>query len=256
MLTRLIITAILSTIVVHTAAADVIFFEHGGTIEGTMGEPVPGSDTVTVKTRYGEQEFARAAILTVLSDADAALVKPRLQAGIRFLRKGNLKQANFEFEMVVSIDKKFVPMLGKLVTKYYHQRIAKFKEAFQNETKPSMSLANNLIHEGNLLIQAGSFQSSYRATDAEFGLTISELGSYNTAQGERMIQEGQRMLAELRASIVPDTPAPPPITMEEPSEDEKPPEKEEKKKTPYRTIIFVAGGAILVLALIMKKMQK
>ena len=259
MLVKLIIPAVLLVAVFQGAWGDVVFFHSGQSIDGKLIEPFEGSDTVIVKTQYGELQYARSSVLTVLDDYDAHRVKPRLLAGIQYLSKGKIKEANSEFELVLRVNREFAPKVAELIKRYYLQRVEQFNKAFKKDTSPSVEMAQKLIQEGKLLIKAAGFQSSYKSNISEFGSSLTSIASYNQAQGQRMLAKGQAMLAAAQAAATP-----PPVTPtvdgappESPPPEEPPEEeKEEKKKLPMRLILFGGGVALLVVVLLVKKLQK
>jgi len=258
---RIVVISIAMVFMAQAACADMVFFTDGRTMDGKLVEPSPESKKVVIKTQYGEQQFDRSQILTVLTDYEALRVKPRLRSGVAFLIRGKLEEANREFEAAIKINKNLMPKVQQLVQNYYYRRIERFNRVF-TEIESKAERAQQLIKEGQLLIHAGQSHSVFKSTVQEWQARVTQVGQYNIAQGERMVAQGQQILAELAAANQPDTIAQPSAPggpefkpmPEEPKE--KPPPPKKKKKMSMRTIVIIVGVGILVMAFIMKKLQK
>jgi hypothetical protein len=115
MLRRTVLVFVTTALLISAASAEVVFFSNGKTIEGRLIDSDPDSEKVTVKTKYGSQEYRREQIVAMVSTSQARIVKTRLAAGKTYMRRNMMQEAVLEFEVVLKIDKNFQTIIDGYV---------------------------------------------------------------------------------------------------------------------------------------------
>ena len=104
---KMVLVFVATALLISAASAEVVFFTNGKTIEGRLIDSDPKSENVTIKTKYGSQQYRREQVVTMLHMSQARIVRTRLAAGRTYMRRKMMEEAVLEFEVVLKIDKKF-----------------------------------------------------------------------------------------------------------------------------------------------------
>ena len=104
---KMVLGFVATALLISAASAEVVFFTNGKTIEGRLIDSDPNSENVTIKTKYGSQQYRREQVVTMVNMSQARIVQTRLAAGKTYLRRNMMAEAVLEFEVVLKIDKKF-----------------------------------------------------------------------------------------------------------------------------------------------------
>lgn len=113
MWSRMVLIFVATALLISSASAEVVFFANGKTIEGRLIDSNPDSDKVTVRTKYGSQEYRREQVVAMVSMPQARIIKARLAAGRTYMRRKMMEEAKLEFEVVLKINSRFQTIIDR-----------------------------------------------------------------------------------------------------------------------------------------------